>query len=45
MGRELLPQFGRHSRCCLLSYIGPGTWFVKLLFEAYLVLYVWTSVA
>ena len=32
MGRELLPHFCRHSRCSLLSYVSPETWFVEIAF-------------
>ena len=32
MGRELLPHFCCHSRCCLLSYVSPETWFVEIAF-------------
>ena len=32
MGWELLSHFSRHSRCCLLSYVSPETWFVEVTF-------------
>ena len=40
MGWELLPQFSRHSRCCLLSYmyVSPEKCFVqKIFYSTYIV--------
>ena len=45
MGRELLPQFSCHSRCCLFSCCVLKCGFQNLLFEVYFVLYVWTTLA